>query len=359
MTLCWSKNDNPRVPRDRELPRNCGQLLGQLDELLPFIYIAQYGASDHDLGAHATDVATGLFAVGKQTGGDRPGVAFRVGLVLPVHRCRDEKVRTTLLEIPALVNGTKNSTLSDRRYAVQAKLDSAFDGELMIEDREDLDGFFALKPGSGLFKRLHESFDYVISVLDNPAGAVHVTETSTFHWQSYGELMDWYHGLRGPSRFGTWSPLTPFYVCDDTGALHSYSTDRWGRQGLIKPAEEPSKWFVIRPGLPNANPVVRFEMEEYVWAKLHLTLDAVTVSIRLSDVFDPFPELVAWGREIDGGDLPIGMEIDEEGQIAELSVLRTENPARVLLRVARDHGEDILLEGIVDRATLASALKSE
>ena len=77
---------------------------------------------------------------------------------------------------------------------------------------------------------------------------------------------------------------------------------------------------------------------EYVWAKLHLTLDAVTVSIRLSDVFDPFPELVAWGREIDGGDLPIGMEIDEEGQIAELSVLRTENPARVLLRVARDHG---------------------
>ena len=37
--------------------QNCGQLLGQLDELLPFIYIAQYGASDHDLGAHATDVA--------------------------------------------------------------------------------------------------------------------------------------------------------------------------------------------------------------------------------------------------------------------------------------------------------------
>ena len=100
--IVLEQNDNPRVPQDRELPRNCGQLLGQLDELLPFIYIAQYGASDHDLGAHATDVATGLFAVGKQTGGDRP-VAFRVGLVLPVHRCRDEKVRTTLLEIPALV----------------------------------------------------------------------------------------------------------------------------------------------------------------------------------------------------------------------------------------------------------------
>jgi hypothetical protein len=153
--------------------------------------------------------------------------------------------------------------------------------------------------------------------------------------------------------------LTPFYVCGDTGVLHSYSTDRWARRGLIRPAEEPSKWFVIRPGLPNANLGVRLEMEEYGWAKLHLTLDATTVSICLSDVFDPFPELVAWGREIDEGDLPIQMEIDEEGRIAVLTVLRTENPSRVLLRVTRNYENEILLEGVVDRAALASALKSE
>ena len=74
-------------------------------------------------------------------------------------------------------------------------------------------------------------------------------------------------------------------------------------------------------------------MQKYGWAKLHLTLDAVTATIYLSDVFDPFNELVAWGREIDEGDLPIQIEIDEEGQEAVLTVLRTEDPERVLLRV--------------------------
>ena len=308
MKLAWSKNNKPEEqPPDREIARNAGQLLGRLDEIMPFIYIAQYGASDREMRERTTNEAAGLFAIGKQTGGDRPGIAPRIGLVLPINLCRDEKVRTSLLEIPALIDGTKNITMSDRRRAVQAKLDDAFGGELMIEDREGMDEFFALKPGPGLFSRLHESFDYVISVLDNPTGVVHVTETSNFHWRSFGELMEWYHGLRGSDRFGGWSALTPFYVYGDTGVLHSYSTDRWARRGLIRPAEEPSKWFVIRPGLPNANLGVRLEMEEYGWAKLHLTLDDTTVSICLSDVFDPFPELVAWGREIDEGDLPIQM----------------------------------------------------
>lgn len=360
MKLGWSKSDNQEVQlQDREIFRNTGQLLGRLDDMLPFIYIAQYGASNRDLRERMTEEAAGLFAVGKQTGGDRPGIAPRAGLILPIAMCRDDKARTALLEIPALIDVTKNSSVSDRRRAVQAKLDVAFGGGVMIEEREGLDGFFALRPSPGLFKRLHESFDYITSVMDNPAGAVHVTETRSFDWRSYGELMEWYHELRGSDRFGGWSALTPFYVCGDTGALHSYSTDRWARRGLVKPAEEPSKWFVIRPGLPNANLGVRLEMEEYGWAKLHLSLDGSTVSICLSDVFDPFPELVAWGREIDEGDLPIEMEIDEEGRIAVLTVLRTENPSRVLLRITRNYENEILLEGVVDRAALASALKSE
>ena len=254
---------------------------------------------------------------------------------------------------------SEQTTMSDRRRAVQAKLDEAFSGDLMIADKESLDGFFALRPGPGLFRRLHESFDYVTDVIDNPAGVVRVTGVARFHWRSYGELMEWYHGLRGSDRYGAWSALTPFFVCGNTGALHSYSTERWARAGLHRPAEEPSKWFMIRPGLPDAQIGIRLEMEEYGWAKLHMTLDFAKATIHLSDVFDPFPELVAWGREIDEGDLPIEMEIDEEGQEAVLTVLRTENPERVLLRVTRKYENEILLEGIVARATLAAALKAE
>lgn len=105
MTLCWCKGgdeDEESVrPRPRVIPRNCGQLLGQLDELLPFLYIAQYGALDRDLRERETDAAPGLFAVGARTGVDRPGVAPRVGLILPLGRCRDETARAALRDLEA------------------------------------------------------------------------------------------------------------------------------------------------------------------------------------------------------------------------------------------------------------------
>lgn len=359
MNLAWSKSDESKNPLARDIKRNCGQLLGRLDELLPCLYIAEYGASGRDMRARTTDTARGLFAVGARTGGDRPGVAPRVGLLLPLSLCRDEEARAALLEIPALIDGTTGATMSDKRRAVQAKLDDAFGGDLRIADKESLDGFFALTPGAGLFHRLHDSFDYVTEVVDSAAGVVRVTGTDHFQWHSYGELMEWYNCLRGSDRFGDWTALTPFFVCGNTGVLQSYSTKRWAHAGLSRPTEEPAKWFVLRPGLLDAQLGIRFEMEEYGWAKLHLSLDDATATIHLSEVFDPFPELLAWGREIDEGDLPVEMEIDEEGQEAALTVLRTDVPQRVLLRVTRKYEDTTLLEGVVSRVGLAAALKAE
>ena len=343
----------------REIARNCGQLLGRLDALLPCFYIAHYGAFGREMRARRTEDGRGLFAVGARNDGDRPSVTPHVGLILPLQSCRDERVRAALQGIPALIDDRRSTTMSERRCAVQAKLDEAFSGDLAIAEKESLDGFFALQPGPGLFHRLEALFDYVTEVIDNPAGLVRVIGSARFHWRSYGELMEWYHGLRGSDRFGAWSALTPFFVCGNTASLPSYSTERWARTGLCRPAEEPSRWFMIRPGLSDAKITVRLEMKEYGWAQLHLRLDATEATIHLSSVFDPFPELVAWGREIAEGDLPIEMEIDEEGQESVLTALRTDDAERVLLRVTRKYENEIMVEGVVARATLAATLKAE
>ena len=358
MKLGWSKNDEPGHPRSRDIPRNCGQLLGNLDDLLPCLYIAHYGASARELRERETPNAPGLFAVGERTGGDHPGVAPRVGLILPLRLCSDEKARGVLGVVPALIDN-QLTTMSDRRRSAQAKLNEAFGGDLTIADKECLDGFFALIPGAGLFQQLRESFDYVTAVLDNPAGSIHIQSTARFAWGSYGELMEWFYSLRGTDRFGSWSPLIPFFVSGNTGALLQYSTDRWARAGLHRPVEEPSKWFVIRPGLPDAPIGIRLEMREHGCARLHLTVGDTTATIHLSEVFDPFEDLVAWGRELEEGDLPIQMEIDEEGEESVLTALRTENPERALLRVIRKFSDEILLEAIVARSVLAATLKAE
>jgi hypothetical protein len=130
---------------------------------------------------------------------------------------RDERRRINRLASDLKLDGQGFKELASEEMLVQAKLDEAFDGDLRIADKESLDGFFALRPGPGLFRRLHESFDYVTEVLDNPAGLVRITGSSRFDWRSYGELMEWYHSLRGSDRFGAWSALTPFFVCGNTG----------------------------------------------------------------------------------------------------------------------------------------------
>ncbi len=64
---------------------------------------------------------------------------------------------------------------------------------------------------------------------------------------------------------------------------------------------------------------------------LHLSLDQASLRIALSDVFDPFDDMVAWTHEVRAeGDLPVEMEIDEEGQEAVLTVLKTDDAERAL-----------------------------
>jgi hypothetical protein len=349
MTLIGSKREEPEHSRSREIPRNCGQLLGRLDALLPCLYIEQDGMLEYDLRERETDAATGLFAIDARTNEDYPP---RVGLILPLRLCRDEKVRAALEGIPALIDNPQ-TTMSERRRAVQARLDEAFGDDLLIDDTESLDGSFALPPDPGLFHRLCEAFDYVTGVIDNPVDRVRVTGTARFHWRSHDELIEKFHGLFKSDWFGARVAFTPFFVSGNTEPFFSY---RWAHAGLRRPIEEPSEWCVIHPDVPDTRLGIQLEMGTYGWARLHFTLGAVTVTIRLSEVFDPFGTLVAWGREIDEGDLPVEMEIDEEGTVAVLTALRTDDPARVLLRI---RGYNKVLLGIMPRAALASSLKAE
>ena len=117
MKLAWSKSDAPGGSRPREIPRNCGQLLGRLDGLLPCLYIAQCGASSRDLRARFTEATPGLFTVGERTGGDRSGVVPHVGLLLPLSLCRDARARAALGDIPALTFG-RNAAAGPGRPAL-------------------------------------------------------------------------------------------------------------------------------------------------------------------------------------------------------------------------------------------------
>jgi hypothetical protein len=349
-----------RWKKPLEISRNTGQLLGRLDALLPCLYLAHEGSgSRNGLRGRKANTKPGIFQIWRNRSGDVPGFVPFDGLILPLRLCRDEKVRAALQEIPSLIDNLRQVKLPEKRYAIQAKLDETFDGDLRIPDKEYPDGFVALLPTSGLFQRLGEAFDYVTDVIDNPADAVRITGASRFRWRSFEELMKWYYGECGADCFGNRKSLIPYLVYGSTVELHECALARKARANLQIPIKDPTRWFVLRPGLPDAQIEFRLSMETYGWAYLHVSLDSTMAMVNLSEAFDPFDELVAWGREIDEGDLPVQIEIDEEGRVALLTVLRTDDPARVLLRISRKYSDFVLLEGVVSRTALAASLKAE
>ena len=85
----------------RQTRRTFGCLQGHADALLPCIYLADYGVSRRSFRDCGSGVRAGAFSLGALSGGDRPGVASHVGLLLPFKYCRDETVRQALEAIPA------------------------------------------------------------------------------------------------------------------------------------------------------------------------------------------------------------------------------------------------------------------
>lgn len=357
MKLGWSVVDEKGgSPKPRRILRNSGQILGQMNELQPFILLGQYGAYPRQLRQQQSP-HPGLFGVGKATGGERPGVAPRLGLILPVSFCRNAKTRDALLKIPEVIRESQDDSLRDNRERVQRYLNDAFCGDLRIPDKERLDAFFALEASSAFFARLHREFEYVTEIEDDPARVARIVETQPFGWRSHGELLEWYHEVYGLDM--AWVPYTPFFVFGDTGVLASFYQERWVNNSLNVPAEDFSKWFAIRSDVANADFGIRLEMREYGWAYLHLRVGDASVIIQMSDVYDPFETFIEWSRKIEEGDVPIAMEIDEEGSEKVLSIYRTADPDRVLLIVSEKYDNRIHLDGILSRPALAGALKQE
>ena len=333
-----------------------GQLLGNKEALLlPCFYLARRSASRRELERRKSKSKSGFFSLGNCVG---RCAAAQIGLVFPLALCKDEKIRAALVDISAIVQDN-TSTMEQKRHDVQHALDAVFGGNIQLAAREEMDGFFALEQSPALYHCLRERFSYVAEVFDNPASVANITATSRFDWDSFAAFEE-QHCIHGSHHRGT---FVPFFVVEPSRALSLYP---WTRANIGQPrGDVPAN--AAAPVIPDTHVKVRLEMGEAGWAYLHLSLGDANGKVWFSEVWEPFDDFIAWCREIDEGEVPVQFKVDEEGTIAVLTALETNEPAWVLLRVTRkDDWEDeekedekVLLEGIISRASLAAALKNE
>jgi hypothetical protein len=96
--------------------------------------------------------------------------------------------------------------------------------------------------------------------------------------------------------------------------------------------------------------------KDFGWIDLTIRFGDQEALITMSEVYDPFSSLLAWLQAVHEGDLPIGIDIDEENEICRISAHPFSD--RLLLISAFDrYFEKDRITAAIDRADLLSAIR--
>jgi len=332
--------------------RNTGEIKGSLSKLEPFLLLARAGVSYVARRRRITERGKGRFIISQAV--DK-GAAPIQGLILPVSHCRNAAIKAALMNLrDYLVSAYQYHRAKQVRDQAQASLSEVFGEDLRIHPRASLDGFVELENTKGLFRVLSDNFDYVESVRDDPNGIVEPLIFQRFSWPSYGQFLQWYYDIMEQPPWWGWDHFMIYLVFDKTALLGNVE---FGRDQVVKPSLDLSRYFVIAPEVITQTVSAQFEMDAYGWAFLCVVLGEKRVEILLSDVYPPFDELLSWLKMLDRCDLPARFCIDEEGDEKALAVFSTNNMSRVLFRIVDRYSDEVFIEGIVEREQLIDTFR--
>lgn len=307
-----------------------GELRGRLDSLVPCLLLARFGGRSGRW--RDGDGRAGLFEI-RESASDGGSGRIHEGVLLPLELCRDRDLRQKLLAFTALLQepiAGERRDVAGRRRALQAWLDREGLGALRLVDREPIERWACLTLSDEVFSDILRHLDYVTAVEDSKGRLTRILEHAPFAWSSRGALIDWSVDEDRDT------PIHPFrlYLATDVGSLSEPSWKNDGRWSF-RPASYWSAFALPDEAARAAGVSVRLTQRGYGWIDLDIRFGERTERVLLSDVFDPLPALLDWLQAVSDGDLPIGVEVDEEGTVAGL--------------VAHAFGEDRLLVAVLDR----------
>lgn len=354
MTLIRRPNKPIRPPCGWRRQRAAGEIRGKLEALKPFVFICTAGMTWEI--PDAASIQAGRYTVCEAEGN---GLFPRQGVILPASLCDELVMREALDALrPLVMVPEPDLDVARRRAQVQAILDRAFDGKLVLEPVTSLDGFVALQRSSGLFETLTAHFRYLTLIDDNPETGAWPLEWQAFRWPGYGQFMEWlYSAPHAGGWQGSWRHCDAYLVYDQTGVLG----DSWrisDTSALSQPAFPSMRPLRVAPDVNNTPVHVQFSMGHHGWAHLTIALGDAECRIRLSDVFPPFENILSWTRAVARGDLPMQVDIDEEGTEKSLIVLDLYSADRVLFAVKDRWNSDLFLEAVVSRTDLVTQFRN-
>ncbi|MBF0247213.1 MAG: hypothetical protein HQL36_03950 [Alphaproteobacteria bacterium] len=334
-----------------------GALRGDLDGLMPCLVLARIGGNVQRW-AEGGDTP-GLFDFG-EGGYESPGALIHKGLLLPLAFCRDPDLKFKLHACSDQIRARRTAGRRDaagHRQELQVWLDREGLDFLRLADKAPVGAWTRFALDREVFSRLLQTFDYVTALLDGPGQPTRVLERAPFCWTSQGGLLDWCMGGEEPEH-----PLVPFhlYLAAEVEGMGPSLLESGDRKWLVRPDAYWEPFTRPAPDTDAAGVVIRLNQEEmdYGWVDLEIGLGDQTAVVTLSDVYDPFPSLLDWLLAVAEDDLPLAIDIDEEGSEACL-VAHAFEEDRLLVAVLDRWQETSRAAAVVSRNDVLDAFRAE
>ena len=341
-----------------------GALRGAPNSLTPCFLLARGGARDGRW--HRAGVQAGIFHFGERyfdSRSSRPHVWLHHGIVLPLSLCCNAPLREKLMEFAQLVVHPMSDdsalgklvTASQRRTDLQAWLNQRDLGCLRLLDRGPVGSWIRLELASETFRKVLSYCEYVTAVSDKADTSTRILEHAPFKFESHGELLEWVD-LDTRSHHA----IQPFalYLANDLSRVPDMFSGTRQRKTTFRPSEYAMRFSIPDGAAISADVGIHFEVDDFGWVILRMTLGEQDIEVDFSHVYDPFPSLLEWLQAILVGDLPIGFEIDEEGT-ERLLIAHAFDNGRLLFAVLDKWDRTEFGAAIVDREALLAAFHKE
>jgi len=339
-----------------------GVLRGRFDPLTPCLLLARSGkTASYQASWAAGKTPQGIFDFG-ELNADRRYVQHYSGFILPLSLCRNAHLRENLETFAKLLLRPARVSTQDevrpclpadakgRRHALQTWLDQAGLGCLRMVDKQPVRHrtCFCFTPEAT--QSVLREFDYVTAVADAPGQPIRMIEHEAFRWMSHGDLLDWSQLDSGGDAL-----IQPFQLYM-VSALSSRCAGLAGveeRRRLYRPLE-----YWAGATTPNREMNMDRLMVRFDQFQLLLTLGERTAEIVLSEIYDPFPELLEWLQCLAAGDLPIGVAINEDGSEARI-VAHFCGEGRLIVAVLDRWENTVRTAGVVETEEFVAAFRRE
>jgi hypothetical protein len=344
----------PERPTRRPARRRitAGRITSDLEPLGPLLLLVNHGITDARAALDRRVGREGVFQVGLRTGG--PGTAMLQGMVFPLALASPTGAGGALMALAEQLNPfpSPGSSTEAERSRLRAALAATGLG-LQLGDAALMGGQMTLALDAALLAALGQGARYITRLTDEPGRPPSEIETAPFVWRSLGAFMEWLH----TGEMHSWVLPTAYLCRDGVRGIGTMSVLDRSYSRLARPEIRLRELLQPRPDSVPGPIAITVNADRHGWAFMTIVAADTAARIRLSNVYFPLHDLMEWAARLAAGDLPLEVEIDEEGTVAVLTAHPIAEPDVVLFTIHDRYGTELRLQALVRRMALAEALR--